>query len=240
MRMPILSMSVASLRRGLYRAFVALAAMCASIAVGPASSAQAAVPTISNAEFAEVAEIYLELYVIPERAEATAINRARCKTTKRRYVYRCRIVAAPYDEVIWRGTGTVALRGRTPPVYKFRLSGTIRGCQPGTPRVPCVRIPFLWRGLVRPSPHPSHPTTAPRLRGSRSCRRMLADFGALGASQIHVRRITCGQAKRILQRTRAGQFTPTGWRCRTVGVLWEGYTLRCIKRRSAMQFNVGV
>ena len=43
-----------------------------------------------------------------------------------------------------------------------------------------------------------------------------------------------------LKRTKIGRFRPPGWRCKTVGSIYEGTTLRCFRARMAMQFNAGV
>jgi hypothetical protein len=65
-------------------------------------------------------------------------------------------------------------------------------------------------------------------------------YGGIYASEISVRRITCRAAKRVLGRKGIYQAAPAGWRCRTVGDVYEGSTQRCTKSRSAMQFNAGV
>jgi len=91
------------------------------------------------------------------------------------------------------------------------------------------------------SPDPSAPSTAPRLPNGRRCGRSAnTTFGAIYASDVEVRRISCSAAKRVLTRVKIGQFRPTGWRCKTVGEIYEGTTLRCYRKRMAMQFNAGV
>lgn len=90
------------------------------------------------------------------------------------------------------------------------------------------------------SQDPGQTPTAPPLPGGRSCGRMSTSFGAIYASRVSVRRISCRAAKRALQRTRVGQDRPPGWRCRTVGEVYEGYTQRCTRGRRAMQFDAGV
>ena len=81
---------------------------------------------------------------------------------------------------------------------------------------------------------------APRLPGSRSCGRMSTTFGAIWAGDIHVLRISCKHARKLLQRVKLGEFAPKRWRCREVGRVYEGTVLRCKRKRSAMQFNAGV
>ena len=91
------------------------------------------------------------------------------------------------------------------------------------------------------SPDPSDPSTAPRLPDGRRCGRSAnTTFGAIFASDIEVRRITCAAAKRVLKRVKIGQHRPPGWRCWSVGDIYEGTTLRCFRGRMAMQFNAGV
>ena len=87
---------------------------------------------------------------------------------------------------------------------------------------------------------PSAPSTAPPLPGGRSCGKMSSRYGGIYASAISVRRITCRVAKRVLGRKGIYQAAPRGWRCKTVGDVYEGSTQRCTKSRSAMQFNAGV
>jgi len=83
-------------------------------------------------------------------------------------------------------------------------------------------------------------TTTAALSASRSCGKISTHFGQISAYDISVRRISCRHAKRILGRTPDGQQAPTGWRCKTVGRVYEGSILRCTRRTSAMQFTAGV
>lgn len=89
-------------------------------------------------------------------------------------------------------------------------------------------------------PAPGDPSTAAPLPRSRSCGAMTSSYGAIYASHVSVRRISCRRAKRVLGRTPVGQHAPPGWRCRTVGQVYEGSTQRCTRRKQAMQFDAGV
>lgn len=115
----------------------------------------------------------------------------------------------------------------------------------GAASADALQVPHGSGGIrmssVLSGPGPSDPSTAPRLPGGRACgKRFGVPFGALYASEISVRRISCSAAKRTLSRTVVGTFSPPGWKCRTVGEVYEGSTRRCTRHRSAIQFNAGI
>ena len=99
--------------------------------------------------------------------------------------------------------------------------------------------------LVKASGRSARPRNQPRattraLPGGRSCGKISTHFGQIIAYDISVRRISCRDAKRILGRTPVGRDAPRGWRCKSVGHVYEGKILRCTRRMSAMQFTAGV
>ena len=61
------------------------------------------------------------------------------------------------------------------------------------------RLAVGLMGAPELSPGPGDPSTAPPLPGGRSCGAMTSSFGAIYASNIWVRRISCRRAKRVLR-----------------------------------------
>jgi hypothetical protein len=93
------------------------------------------------------------------------------------------------------------------------------------------------------SAEPMCTPTGPKLRQAKHCSRGYStEYGAIFAYEIYVRGISCRGAQRALagvsiDETQSG---PTGWRCRTVGRVYEGSIKRCAKGRRYMQFHAGV
>jgi len=102
------------------------------------------------------------------------------------------------------------------------------------------RLVFVRPSALSARPSTRSTTTAPALPGGRSCGKMSTHFGQIIAYDISVRRLSCRDAKRILGHTPDGHQAPTGWRCKTVGRVYEGSILRCTRRTRAMQLTAGV
>lgn len=88
---------------------------------------------------------------------------------------------------------------------------------------------------------PNCKPTARNLSGAKKCRGG-SKLGGLVASDIYVRRVSCSTVKRAMRTKQVRTFAPVlpGWRCKRVGVVYEGGTYRCTKGAGRTQFDVGV
>lgn len=90
------------------------------------------------------------------------------------------------------------------------------------------------------SPEPICAPTAPKPAGARKCSGS-SKFGGIFAYDIWVRRVTCASVKRSLRgKSLYSKRVLPGWRCKSVGVVYEGGTYRCTKGARRVQFSTGV